>query len=82
MNHKGMITFDRKLKKDVFYLYNNGNLVGTKKGEKVFKFQITMEPENKLEVKAGECKDSTVIYRTNQPRTEYKMAKGNSSNWM
>lgn len=121
MNHKGMITFDRKLKKDVFYLYkaywtqepfvhlagkryeyrteskteitvysnlqevslyNNGKMVGTKKGEKIFKFQITMEPENKLEVKAGECKDSTVIYKTNQPRPEYKMAKGNSSNWM
>ena len=101
MNHKGMITFDRKRKKDVFYLYkaywtnepflhlagkryeyrtesiteitvysnlnevslfNNGKLVETKKGEKVFKFRMTMEPENKLEVKAGECKDSAVIY--------------------
>ena len=60
----------------------NGKLVGTKKGEKVFKFQITMEPENKLEVIAGECKDSAVIYKTNQPRPEYRMAKGNSSNWM
>ncbi|MDD6441632.1 MAG: glycoside hydrolase family 2 protein, partial [bacterium] len=121
MNHKGMITFDRKLKKDVFYLYkaywtkepfvhlagkryeyrtestteitvysnlhevslyNNGKLVGTKKGEKVFKFQMAMETENKLEVKAGECKDSAVIYKTDQPRPEYKMAKGDSSNWM
>lgn len=121
MNHKGMITFDRKLKKDVFYLYkaywtkepfvhlagkryeyrtestteitvysnlhevslyNNGKLVGTKKGEKVFKFQMAMEAENKLEVKAGEWKDSAVIYKTDQPRPEYKMAKGDSSNWM
>ncbi|WP_251390996.1 glycoside hydrolase family 2 protein [Mediterraneibacter agrestimuris] len=121
MNHKGMITFDRKLKKDVFYLYkaywtkdpfiylagkryeyraettteitvysnlnevslyNNGKLVGTKKGEKVFKFQMTMEAENKLEAKSGEWEDSTVIYKTDQPQPEYKMAKGDSSNWM
>lgn len=121
MNHKGMITFDRKTKKDTFYLYkaywtktpfvhlagkryeyrtektteitvysnlgevslyNNGKLVETKKGEKVFKFKMPMEVENKLEVKAGELTDSAVIYKTDRPRPEYKMAKGDSSNWM
>ena len=121
MNHKGMITFDRKTKKDVFYLYkaywtnepfvylagkryeyrteaateitvystldevslyNNGKLIGTKKGEKVFKFSLPMEETNHLEVKAGAYSDSAVIYKTNEPRPEYKLKKGDSSNWM
>ena len=120
MNHKGMITFDRKLKKDVFYLYkaywtntpfayiagrryeyrtekvteitvystmkevslyNNGKLVGTKAGDKVFKFKMKMEDENHLEVKAGDCTDSCTIYKTDKPRPEYKVKK-DSSNWM
>ena len=121
MNHKGMITFDRKLKKDVFYLYkaywteepfihlagkryehrtertteitvysnlkevslyNNGKLIGTKKGHKVFKFQMLMEDVNQLEVKSGEYTDSAVIYKTDKPRPEYRLKKGDSSNWM
>ena len=121
MNHKGMITFDRKLKKDTFYLYkaywteapfvhlagkryeyrtentteitvystlekvalyNNGKLVAVKRGEKVFKFTMPMEAENHLEVKAGDCVDSAVIYKTDKARPEYKLKKGDSSNWM
>lgn len=116
-----MITFDRKTKKDVFYLYkaywtntpfvhlagkryeyrtekktevtvysnleevslyHNGKLIETKKGEKVFTFRIKLEAENKLEVKAGGLYDSAVIYKTDKPRPEYKMTKGDSSNWM
>ena len=122
MNHKGLVTFDRKLKKDVFYLYKaywnkkdkfvylagrryeyrsvakqtitvysnldevslyqNGKLVGTKKGENVFKFDITLEAENKLEVKAGDYTDSCVIYKVDEEPAEYRLAKGDSSNWM
>ncbi len=122
MNHKGMISFDRKTKKDAFYLYkaywnkkdkfvylagkryefrsaakqtitvysnldevslyHNGKLVGTKKGENVFKFDITLEAENKLEVKAGDYTDSCVIYKVDQEKPEYRLAKGDSSNWM
>lgn len=121
MNHKGMITFDRKTKKDVFYLYkaywtntpfvhlagkryeyrtekkaevtvysnleevslyHNGKLIETQKGDKVFTFRIKLEAENKLEVKAGGLYDSTVIYKTDKPRPEYRMTKGDSSNWM
>ena len=121
MNHKGMITFDRKTKKDTFYLYkaywteepfihlagkryeyrtestteitvysnmkevalyNNGRLIETKKGDKVFKFQMPMEETNNLEVKSGNLTDCAVIYKTNKPRPEYKMKKGDSSNWM
>ena len=121
MNHKGLVTFDRKLKKDCFYLYkaywtedpfvylagrryeyrteavteitvystcgevslyNNGKLVETKKGNRVFKFKMTMEDENHLEVKAGNCTDAAVIYKTDKPLPEYSAAKVDSSNWM
>ena len=122
MNHKGLITFDRKTKKDAFYLYKaywnkedkfvylagrryekralsnqvitvysnlpevslyqNGRFVGTKKGENVFKFMITLEAENKLEVKAGDFTDSCVIYKVDKEPKEYYLKKGDSSNWM
>ena len=122
MNHKGLITFDRKTKKDAFYLYkaywnkkdkfvylagkryefrstpkqtitvysnldevslyHNGKLVGTKKGENVFKFDIVLEEQNKLEVKAGDYTDCGVIYKVDSERPEYRLAKGDSSNWM
>lgn len=121
MNHKGLVTFDRKLKKDSFYLYkaywtkkpfvhlagkrfeyrtgkhteitvysnekevalyNNGKLVGVKTGEHVFKFRLIMQTENKLEVYAGEQTDSAVIYKTKKSKAEYKLRKGDSSNWM
>lgn len=122
MNHKGLITFDRKTKKDAFYLYkaywnkkdkfvylagkryefrsapkqtitvysnldevslyHNGKLVGTQKGENVFKFDIILDDQNKLEVKAGDYTDSGVIYKVDSERPEYRLAKGDSSNWM
>ena len=121
MNHKGLVTFDRKLKKDCFYLYkaywteepfvymagrryeyrteavteitvystckevslyNNGKLVETKSGEHVFKFKMPMEETNHLEIKAGDCADSVVIYKTDKPRPEYTVAKVDSKNWM
>ncbi len=122
MNHKGLITFDRKTKKDAFYLYKaywnkkdefvylagrryeyrsikkqtitvysnlnevslyqNGKLIGTKKGENIFKFDIVLEETNKLEVKAGKYSDSCVIYKVDKERPEYKVGKVDSSNWM
>ena len=121
MNHKGLVTFDRKLKKDCFYLYkaywteepfvymagrryeyrteavteitvystckevslyNNGKLVETKSGEHVFKFKMPMEDVNHLEIKAGDCADSVVIYKIDKPRPEYTVAKVDSKNWM
>jgi len=33
-------------------------------------------------VRAGEFKDSAVIYKTDKARPEYKLKKGDSSNWM
>ncbi|MDE5932609.1 MAG: glycoside hydrolase family 2 protein, partial [Lachnospiraceae bacterium] len=121
MNHKGLVTFDRKIRKDSFYLYkawwsdevfihlcgkrykyraertthvtvytnreevslyNNGKLVGTKKGRYAFHFKIRLEEENHLEARAGNLKDSAVIYKTDRPRDEYKVKKGKSQNWV
>lgn len=121
MNHKGLVTFDRKLKKDSFYLYkaywtkepfvhlagkryeyrtekvteitvytnqkevelyNNGKLIATKNGEHVFKFKLPMEAKCQLEVRAGKCVDHAVIYKTDKAKPEYKLKKGDSSNWM
>ncbi len=121
MNHKGLVTFDRGLKKDSFYLYkaywskdsfvylagrrfayrtgktttitvysnqkevalyNNGQLVERRSGEHVFKFRLKLAAENRLEAVAGEQKDSAVIYQTKQAKAEYKLKKGDSSNWM
>ena len=91
MNHKGLVTFDRKIKKDSFYiykawwsdepfvhlcgkryeyrtekvsdvtvysnqrevsLYNNGKLVGSRRGRHVFRFKVVLEKENHLEVRS------------------------------
>lgn len=121
MNHKGLVTFDRRIKKDSFYiykawwsdepfvhlcgkryeyrtekvseitvytnqkevsLYNNGKLIETKQGEHAFHFKVTLEGENHLEVRAGELTDAAVIYKTKQPRPEYKVQKGKSQNWV
>jgi len=121
MNHKGLVTFDRKTKKDSFYLYkahwnkepmvhlagkryeyrheakteitvysnqpevelyNNGKLVGKPTGNKVFKFKLNLEAENHLEVRAGSLTDQAVIYKVEKAKPEYKLAKGDSSNWM
>lgn len=121
MNHKGLVTFDRKIKKDSFYiykawwsdvpfvhlcgkryeyrtgkttdvtvysnrnevsLYNNGKLIETKKGEHAFHFKVVLEAENHLEVRSGEFTDEAVVYKTEQPRPEYKVKKGKSQNWV
>ena len=121
MNHKGLITFDRKLKKDSFYLYkawwseepvlhiaskryqyregkkttikvysnmnevslyNNGKLIATKKGDKVFKFKLKMAEANNIEVVAKDQKDSCVIYRADKPNPDYKLKATDSKNWM
>lgn len=121
MNHKGLVTFDRKIKKDSFYvykawwssepfvhlcgkrykyraeqitnvtvysnqkkvvLYNNGKRIGKKRGAHAFHFKVKMEEENCLEVRAGELRDSMVIYKTECERPEYKVKKGKSQNWV
>ncbi|MDP4381065.1 DUF4982 domain-containing protein, partial [Escherichia coli] len=47
-------------------LYNNGKLVETKRGAHAFHFKVTLEAENRLEVKSGELTDAAVIYQTKE----------------
>ena len=121
MNHKGLITFDRKTKKDSFYLYkaywskekvlhiaskrymqregknttirvyttenevslyNNGKLIQTKKGNKVFEFKINMEEVNEIKVISGELSDSATIYKVKKANPDYKLKATDSKNWM
>ena len=109
-NQKGLVTFDRKVKKDAFYLYKahwstdpfvhlcgsryidrvedmtevkvysnqsevslyvNGQLVETKKGQHVFKFEIANIGEQKLEAKSGNCTDSSIIRKVDAPNASY-----------
>ncbi|MBP5373024.1 MAG: glycoside hydrolase family 2 protein [Clostridia bacterium] len=118
MNHKGLITFDRKTKKDSFYLYkaywsdepfvhlcgsrfvnrtgskievkiysnqkevtlyNNGKEIGTKSGDKIFKFTIPMEEENEIEVKCGDLSDKITVKHVATPDPQYVLQKNASS---
>ncbi len=122
MNHKGLVTFDRKTKKDSFYLYQaywtdkpmvhicskrfeergvdkitvkvysnqpqvtlfqNGKVLGTKYGEKVFTFDVALEKENQIEAVAGEVKDSAFFKKCANPKS-YKLEKksSKSANWV
>ncbi|MBO5711987.1 MAG: hypothetical protein J6R47_04035 [Acholeplasmatales bacterium] len=121
MNHKGLVTFDRKLKKDSFYLYkaywnnnpmihiaskryeyregkkttikvysnqkevalyNNGKLICTKEGNKVFTFKLKMSEVNDIKVVSNSLEDNTVIYRVKKRKPEYKLKSNDSKNWM
>ena len=122
MNHKGLITYDRKTKKDSFYLYkaywtnepmvhitgkrfenrtgsklyvkvysnqeevslyNNGTLIETKKGNKVFNFKLNMEDVNNLEAVSGNVKDICTIKHVDKPDPSYKLHKvdDKTKNW-
>lgn len=122
MNHKGLVTFDRKTKKDSFYLYQaywtdkpmvhicskrfeergvdkikvkvysnqsevtlyqNGKSLGTKRGEKIFVFDVELEAENQIEAVAGEVKDNAFFKKCANPKN-YKLERksSNSANWV
>ena len=121
INHKGLVTFDRKTKKDSFYLYKawwskepfiylarkryqyrtekvtditvytnqkevslfcNGKLIKTKTGEHVLRFKVQLENVNKFQVKSGLLTDEAIVYKTDRPKSEYKLKKGKSQNWV
>lgn len=122
MNHKGLVTFDRKIRKDSFYLYQahwssrpmvhicskrfeergsriitvkvysnqtevalyqNDRLVERKHGDKIFCFQVELEPENHLEAVAGDAKDTARFVHVDNPKS-YKLEKkrSTSANWV
>ena len=118
MNHKGLVTFDRKTKKDSFYaykaywsdepfihlcskrfinrvgsktlvkvytnqnevsLYQNGKLICTKKGNKIFKFKIKMAETNEIVVTSGNLKDIGIIKKVATKDPSYIVKKGGSN---
>lgn len=122
MNHKGLVTFDRKTRKDAFYAYkvhwndekmihlcgkryinrhekntlikvysndgnqieifNNGKLVKTVKGDKVFKTKIPLtKGENQILVKSASLEDKMVINKVDTRDPKYIVTSGNSMSW-
>lgn len=118
MNHKGLVTFDRKTKKDSFYaykaywseepfihlcskrfvnrtgsktlvkvytnqkevsLYQNGKLIATKSGDKIFKFKIKMDLTNEIVVKSGDLEDKGTIIKVATKDPSYIVKKGGSN---
>lgn len=124
MNHKGLVTFDRSVKKDSFYLYKawwskepfvhlcgrryrnraeqeteikvysnqptvslyqNGRLIETQQGDRVFRFRITLERENQIRAVSGTWEDEMTLIRTEHADPSYRLNKRKgrkSQNWV
>ncbi len=121
-NHKGLVTFDRKYKKDSFYAYKawlsdepfvhlcgkryidrvedvtkvtvysnlpevelfaNGTSLGKKTAEDhFFYFDVPNMGETRLEAKAGDCSDESLIRKVETFNEEYRLKeKGAVLNW-
>ena len=121
-NNKGLVTYDRKTKKDSFYLYQaywtekpmihiaskryvnrhedvtkvtvysnlnevslyvNGNLFETKPCDKVVTFDVPLKGKIKLEARAGQVSDTSIVKYVKKPDESYVLEKssGNAVNW-
>ena len=120
-NQKGLVTFDRKLKKDPFYLYKaywskepfvhlcgsryvdraedvteikvysnlpevslykDGQLVETRKGDKVFTFQLPITGKHSIEARSGEHSSVILVNKVDAPNPDYAMDnRKNVTNW-
>ena len=122
-NQKGLVTFDRSLRKDAFYLYKaawnkmepmvhlcgkryinraeeqteikvysnqpevrlfvDDSLVGTQRGNTVFRFRIPLLGEHLIRAEAGEASDTMCIRRVSEPDESYIFNKAASTvtNW-
>ena len=120
-NQKGLVTFDRKLKKDPFYLYKaywskepfvhlcgsryvdraedvteikvysnlpevslykDGQLVETRKGDKVFTFQLPITGKHSIEARSGEHSSVILVNKVDAPNPDYAMDnRKNVANW-
>lgn len=120
-NQKGLVTFDRKIKKDAFYLYKaywskesfvhicgsryvdrteetteikvysnlpeislykDGVLVETKKGDKVFTFQLPITGKHSIEARSGEHSSVILVNKVDTPNPDYMMDnRKNVTNW-
>lgn len=120
VNQKGLVTFDRKHKKDAFYLYkaywsnekfvhicgknyvdrteeqttikvystldevslyNNDELVGTKKGNKIFEFSLKITGEHKIVVKANDLVEEINIKKVDKKNDNYYLKMNSVTNW-
>ena len=112
-NQKGLVTFDRKIKKDAFYLYKaywskqpfvhtcgsryvdrtedvtevrvysnlpevslykDGHLVETKKGDKVFVFNVPITGKHSIEARAGAYSSVILVNKVAEPNPAYAMS--------
>ena len=60
-------------------LYQNGKLICTKKGNKIFKFKIKMAETNEIVVTSGNLKDSGIIKKVATKDPSYIVKKGGSN---
>ena len=120
-NQKGLVTFDRKIKKDAFYLYKaywskqpfvhtcgsryvdrtedvtevrvysnlpevslykDGHLVETKKGDKVFVFNVPITGKHSIEARAGAYSSVILVNKVAEPNPAYAMSNRQAvNNW-
>ena len=112
-NQKGLVTFDRKIKKDAFYLYKaywskqpfvhtcgsryvdrtedvtevrvysnlpevslykDGHLVETKKGDKVFVFNVPISGKHSIEARADSYSSVILVNKVAEPNPAYAMS--------
>ncbi|MGN1023703.1 MAG: DUF4982 domain-containing protein, partial [Lachnospiraceae bacterium] len=127
VNHKGLVTFDRKTCKDAYFLYKawlsrepfvhlcgrryvnraeevtsvkvysnqkevtllvDGKLFGTKKGSRVFSFEVPLSQNggtektwHRIEVLAGDCRDGIDVCRVLEPDLSYQAPQAKVVNW-
>ena len=112
-NQKGLVTFDRQIKKDAFYLYKaywskqpfvhtcgsryvdrtedvteikvysnlpevslykDGHLVESKKGDKVFVFNVPISGKHSIEARAGAYSSVILVNKVAEPNPAYAMS--------
>lgn len=119
-NQKGLVTFDRRTKKDAFYIYKaylskepfvhlcgrryidrpedvtevkvysnqssvtllvDGRELETRKGDKIFIFQVPLTGEHTIEARSGELADSITARKVDQANPAYRVEGGEVVNW-
>ncbi len=119
-NQKGLVSFDRKIKKDAFYLYKafwsdekfvhvcgrryvnraedttkvkvysnleevslyiDDKLCETKKGDRIFEFEVKISGEHTIEAKSGEYSDRICIKKVEKADLSYCLLDAEIINW-
>lgn len=120
VNQKGLVTFDRRHKKDAFYLYkaylsdepfvhicgrnyvnrcgdttqikvysnlpevslyDNGKLLETKSGKRIFVFTLPLNGNHEITAGSGELSDSITIHKVSVPDESYILEGRKVQNW-